>query len=165
MSSETTAAATGAVGVLRHDPMAMKPFMGYSVDRYFQHWIDMGAKVPTEKQPKIFNVNWFRQDENGNFMWPGFGDNMRVLDWILDRCEGKVDAQETAIGYLPFAKDINIEGADVDAATLEKLLVVDKARWAAEAEEITAYYAENFGDKMPVEIMDNLAILKENCAK
>ena len=165
MSSETTAAATGAVGVLRHDPMAMKPFMGYSVDRYFQHWIDMGAKVEESKQPKIFNVNWFRQDENGNFMWPGFGDNMRVIDWILDRCEGKVDAQETAIGYLPYAKDINIENCDIDAETLEKLLVVDKARWAAEAEEITNYYAENFGDKMPKEIMENLEILKKNCAK
>ena len=163
MSSETTAAATGAVGVLRHDPMAMKPFMGYSVDRYFQHWIDMGAKVEESKQPKIFNVNWFRQDENGNFMWPGFGDNMRVLDWILDRCEGKVDAQETAIGYLPYAKDINIENCDCDAATLDKLLYVDKERWAAEAEEITAYYADNFGDKMPKEIMDNLQILKDNC--
>ena len=165
MSSETTAAATGAVGVLRHDPMAMKPFMGYSVDRYFQHWIDMGAKVPADKQPKIFNVNWFRQDENGNFMWPGFGDNMRVLDWIIDRCEGKVDARETAIGYLPYAKDINIENCDIDAETLDKLLVVDKERWAAEAEEITQYYADNFGDKMPKEIMDNLAILKANCAK
>ena len=165
MSSETTAAATGAVGVLRHDPMAMKPFMGYSVDQYFQHWINMGAKVEESKQPKIFNVNWFRQDENGNFMWPGFGDNMRVLDWILDRCEGKVDARETAIGYLPYAKDINIENCDIDAATLDKLLEVDKQRWAAEAEEITTYYAENFGDKMPKEIMDNLAILKANCAK
>ena len=165
MSSETTAAATGAVGVLRHDPMAMKPFMGYSVDRYFQHWIDMGAKVPADKQPKIFNVNWFRQDENGNFMWPGFGDNMRVLDWIIDRCEGKVDARETAIGYLPYAKDINIENCDIDAETLDKLLVVDKERWAAEAEEITQYYADNFGDKMPKEIMDNLAILKKNCAE
>ena len=165
MSSETTAAATGAVGVLRHDPMAMKPFMGYSVDQYFQHWIDMGAKVEKSKQPKIFNVNWFRQDENGNFMWPGFGDNMRVLDWILDRCEDKVDAQETAIGYLPYAKDINIENCDIDAATLDKLLVVDKARWAAEAEEIEKYYAENFGDKMPKEIMENLEILKKNCAK
>jgi phosphoenolpyruvate carboxykinase (GTP) len=89
---------------------------------------------------------------------------MRVLDWILDRCEGNVEAQETAIGYLPFAKDINIEGADVSAETLEQLLVVDKARWAAEAEEITAYYAENFGDKMPKEIMENLEILKKNCA-
>ncbi len=165
MSSETTAAATGAVGVLRHDPMAMKPFMGYSVDQYFQHWIDMGKKVDEDKQPKIFNVNWFRQDENGNFMWPGFGDNMRVIDWILDRCQGKVDARETAIGYLPYAKDINIKGADIDEETLEKLLVVDKARWSAEAEEIEKYYDENFGDKLPKEIRENLAILKENCAK
>ena len=156
MSSETTAAATGAVGVLRHDPMAMKPFMGYSVDQYFQHWIDMGAKVPAEKQPKIFNVNWFRQDENGDFMWPGFGDNMRVLDWILDRCEGKVEAQETAIGYVPYAKDINIKGADVTPETLDKLLYVDKARWGAEAEEIEKYYDDNFGDKLPKEIRENL---------
>lgn len=165
MSSETTAAATGAVGVLRHDPMAMKPFMGYSVDQYFQHWIDMGAKVPAEKQPKIFNVNWFRQDENGDFMWPGFGDNMRVLDWILDRCEGKVDAQETAIGYVPYAKDINIKGAGVTPETLDKLLYVDKARWSAEAEEIEKYYDDNFGDKLPKEIRENLEVLKENCAK
>lgn len=165
MSSETTAAATGAVGVLRHDPMAMKPFMGYSVDQYFQHWIDMGAKVPAEKQPKIFNVNWFRQDENGDFMWPGFGDNMRVLDWILDRCEGKVEAQETAIGYVPYAKDINIKGADVTPETLNKLLYVDKARWGAEAEEIEKYYDDNFGDKLPKEIRENLEVLKENCAK
>ena len=165
MSSETTAAATGAVGVLRHDPMDMKPFMGYSVDQYFQHWIDMGAKVPAEKQPKIFNVNWFRQDENGDFMWPGFGDNMRVLDWILDRCEGKVDAQETAIGYVPYAKDINIKGAGVTPETLDKLLYVDKARWSAEAEEIEKYYDDNFGDKLPKEIRENLEVLKENCAK
>ena len=164
MSSETTAAATGAVGVLRHDPMAMKPFMGYSVAQYFQHWIDMGKKVG-DKAPKIFNVNWFRQDENGDFMWPGFGDNMRVIDWILDRCEGKVDAKETAIGYVPYAKDINIKGTDVTPETLDKLLYIDKERWAAEAEEITSYYAENFGDEMPVEIMENLAKLKENCAK
>ena len=165
MSSETTAAATGAVGVLRHDPMAMKPFMGYSVDQYFQHWIDMGAKVPAEKHPKNFNVNWFRQDENGDFMWPGFGDNMRVLDWILDRCEGKVEAQETAIGYVPYAKDINIKGADVTPETLDKLLYVDKARWGAEAEEIEKYYDDNFGDKLPKEIRENLEVLKENCAK
>ncbi len=164
MSSETTAAATGAVGVLRHDPMAMKPFMGYSVADYFRHWIDMGKKVG-DKAPKIFNVNWFRQDENGDFMWPGFGENMRVIDWILDRCEGKVDARETAIGYLPYAKDININGTDVSAETLDKLLYVDKARWAAEADEIEKYYDDNFGDKLPKEIRDNLATLKANCAK
>ena len=164
MSSETTAAATGAVGVLRHDPMAMKPFMGYSVSQYFQHWIDMGKKVG-DKAPKIFNVNWFRQDENGDFMWPGFGDNMRVIDWILDRCEGKVDAQETAIGYVPYAKDINIKGTDVSEATLDKLLYVDKTRWSAEADEIEKYYDDNFGDTLPKEIRDNLATLKENCSK
>ncbi|MBQ4269362.1 MAG: phosphoenolpyruvate carboxykinase (GTP), partial [Clostridia bacterium] len=161
MASETTAAATGAVGVVRHDPMAMIPFCGYNMADYFQHWLDMGKKC--KNRPKIFNVNWFRTDENGNFMWPGFGDNMRVLDWILDRCEGKVEAQETAIGYLPFAKDINIEGADITAETLDKLLFVDKARWAAEAEEIEKYYADNFGDKMPKEIVANLEILKNNC--
>ena len=165
MSSETTAAATGAVGVLRHDPMAMKPFMGYSVDQYFQHWIDMGAKIEKDKQPKIFNVNWFRQDENGNFMWPGFGDNMRVLDWILDRCEGKADAQETAIGYVPYAKDINVKNTDVTEETLDKLLYVDKERWAAEAEEIEKYYDDNFGDKLPKEIRENLETLKANCKK
>lgn len=165
MSSETTAAATGAVGVLRHDPMAMKPFMGYSVDQYFQHWIDMGAKVEKDKQPKIFNVNWFRQDENGNFMWPGFGDNMRVLDWILDRCEGKVDARETAIGYVPYAKDINVKNTDVSEETLDKLLYVDKERWGAEAEEIEKYYDDNFGDKLPKEIRENLETLKANCKK
>ena len=164
MSSETTAAATGAVGVLRHDPMAMKPFMGYSVADYFQHWIDMGKKVG-DKVPKIFNVNWFRQDEKGDFMWPGFGENMRVIDWILDRCEDKVDAQETAIGYVPYAKDINIKGTDVSEETLEKLLYVDKTRWAAEADEIEKYYDDNFGDKLPKEIRDNLATLKANCAK
>ncbi len=165
MSSETTAAATGAVGVLRHDPMAMKPFMGYSVDQYFQHWIDMGAKVEKDKQPKIFNVNWFRQDENGNFMWPGFGDNMRVLDWILDRCEGKAEARETAIGYVPYAKDINVKNTDVSEETLDKLLYVDKERWGAEAEEIEKYYDDNFGDKLPKEIRENLETLKANCKK
>ena len=164
MSSETTAAATGAVGVLRHDPMAMKPFMGYSVADYFQHWIDMGKKVG-DKAPKIFNVNWFRQDEKSDFMWPGFGENMRVIDWILDRCEDKVNAQETAIGYVPYAKDINIKGTDVSEETLEKLLYVDKTRWAAEADEIEKYYDDNFGDKLPKEIRDNLATLKANCAK
>ena len=160
MSSETTAAATGAVGVLRHDPMAMKPFCGYHMGDYFAHWIEMGKKVANP--PKIFNVNWFRQDENGEFLWPGFGDNMRVLDWILKRCDNKIDAQETAIGYVPYAKDIDIEGLDYSVETLERILYVDKARWSKEADEIAEFYKQ-FGDKLPKELSENLATLKKNC--
>ncbi len=160
MSSETTAAATGATGVLRHDPMAMKPFCGYHMGDYFAHWIEMGKKVANP--PKIFNVNWFRQDENGEFLWPGFGDNMRVLEWILKRCMGEVDAQETAIGYVPYAKDIDLEGLDYSTETLERILYVDKARWSAEADEIAQFYKQ-FGDKLPAELSASLATLKKNC--
>ena len=160
MSSETTAAATGAVGVLRHDPMAMKPFCGYHMGDYFAHWIEMGRKV--KNPPKIFNVNWFRQDENGEFLWPGFGDNMRVLDWILKRCDDSIEAQETAIGYVPYAKDIDIEGLDYSVETLEKILYVDKERWSREADEIAEFYKQ-FGDRLPKELSENLATLKKNC--
>ena len=162
MSSETTAAATGATGVLRHDPMAMKPFCGYHMGDYFRHWVDMGKKV--KNPPKIFNVNWFRQDQNGEFLWPGFGDNMRVLDWILKRCSDSVDAQETAIGYVPYAKDIDLEGLDYSRDTLESILYVDKARWSSEADEIAEFYKQ-FGDKLPAELSESLKTLKENCAK
>ena len=162
MSSETTAAATGATGVLRHDPMAMKPFCGYHMGDYFAHWIEMGKKV--KNPPKIFNVNWFRQDQNGEFLWPGFGDNMRVLDWILKRCAGTVDAEETAIGYVPYAKDIDLEGLDYSRETLESILYVDKARWSSEADEIAEFYKQ-FGDKLPKELSENLKTLKENCSK
>ena len=160
MSSETTAAATGATGVLRHDPMAMKPFCGYHMGDYFAHWIEMGKKV--KNPPKIFNVNWFRQDENGEFLWPGFGDNMRVLDWILKRCDDSIEAQETAIGYVPYAKDIDIEGLDYSVETLEKILYVDKERWSREADEIAEFYKQ-FGDRLPKELSENLATLKKNC--
>ena len=112
MASETTAAAAGAVGVVRRDPMAMLPFCGYNMADYWQHWIDIGAGLDEDKAPKIFNVNWFRKDDDGNFLWPGFGDNMRVLEWIIKRCEGKVDAEETAIGFVPKAEDINLEGIE-----------------------------------------------------
>ena len=162
MSSETTAAATGAVGVLRHDPMAMKPFCGYHMADYFQHWIDMGKKVT--HPPKIFNVNWFRQDENGEFLWPGFGDNMRVIEWILKRCDGNVDAQETAIGYVPYAKDIDLEGLNYSTETLESILYVNKARWRAEADEIEGYFKQ-FGDRLPKELRESLETLKTNCEK
>ncbi len=168
MSSETTAAATGATGVLRHDPMAMKPFAGYHMGDYFAHWIEIGKKV--KNPPKIFNVNWFRQDENGNFMWPGFGDNMRVLEWILKRCDGTVDAKETAIGYVPYAKDIDISGMDYEisagkkftVADLESILSVDKQKWAKEAEEIEGYYKGTIKDRIPQELWDCLETLKKN---
>ena len=128
MASETTAAATGAVGVVRRDPMAMRPFVGYNMGDYFAHWIEMGKTI--KNQPKIFNVNWFRTDDEGNFMWPGFGDNLRVLDWILDRCEGKVSANETPIGYTPNAEDLNIAGLDdVTVDTVKELLAIDKDGW------------------------------------
>ena len=127
---------------------------------YFAHWIEMGRKV--KHPPKIFNVNWFRQDENGEFLWPGFGDNMRVLDWILKRCDDSIEAQETAIGYVPYAKDIDIEGLDYSVETLERILYVDKARWSKEADEIAEFYKQ-FGDKLPKELSENLATLKKNC--
>lgn len=163
MASETTAAATGAVGVLRHDPMAMKPFCGYHMGDYFGHWIEMG-KILGDKAPKIFNVNWFRLDEDGKFMWPGFGDNFRVLEWIIKRCEGKADAVETPIGYLPRPEDINLEGLDMDMETLKKILTVDNDKWTAETKEIEEYY-KIFGDKLPAELRAELEGLKERLAK
>lgn len=157
MASETTAAAAGAVGVVRRDPMAMLPFCGYHMGDYFQHWIDMGKKIKV--QPKIFNVNWFRTDSEGHFIWPGFGDNMRVLDWILKRCEETVDADETAIGYVPKPEDINLEGCSVDEETLKGLLNVDTETWKKEAEGIKEFY-KKFGDKLPKELNEELSALE-----
>lgn len=162
MASETTAAAAGAVGVVRRDPMAMLPFCGYNMGDYFAHWLDMKNK--TDKLPKIFNVNWFRTDENGHFIWPGFGDNMRVLDWIIKRCEGAVDADETAIGFVPKAEDINIDGLDINIETLKGLLDVDKDMWKTEAEGIEEFYTK-FGDKLPETLRSELETLKANLAK
>ena len=162
MASETTAAAAGAVGVVRRDPMAMRPFVGYNMGDYFQHWLDMGHKIPNA--PKIFHVNWFRTDDEGHFIWPGFGDNMRVLDWILQRCEDKVDARETAIGYVPYAKDINIDGLDIDVDTIEGLLSVDKASWLEDVENIKAFYAQ-VGDRVPATMYDELAALEARLQK
>lgn len=162
MASETTAAATGAVGVVRRDPMAMRPFCGYNMGDYFKHWIEMGTKI--KNQPKIFNVNWFRTDDEGNFLWPGFGENMRVLEWIVKRCEGKVGAVETPIGYVPDPKDINLEGTDVSEETLKEILTVDKETWKKEADGIEEFYKQ-FGDRLPKELSDELAALKENLNK
>ena len=163
MASETTAAAAGAVGVVRRDPMAMLPFCGYNMGDYWKHWIDIGKTLDPDKAPKIFNVNWFRKDDEGNFLWPGFGDNLRVLEWILKRCDGEVDAKETAIGYVPYAKDINIEGleGEVSLDSLESILDVDKSLWETEADGIAEFYSK-FGDKLPEELSEELETLKAN---
>ena len=156
MASETTAAASGAVGVVRRDPMAMLPFCGYNMGDYFAHWIEMGKKIP--HAPKIFNVNWFRTDDEGNFIWPGFGDNMRVLMWILDRCEEKVGAVQTPIGYMPKPEDINIEGLEdegITPAVMKDLLSVDKDLWKEDIKGVKEFYAK-IGDRMPKELYDEL---------
>ena len=159
MASETTAAASGAVGVVRRDPMAMLPFCGYNMGDYFKHWLEMGDKVT--KKPKFFNVNWFRTDEEGHFLWPGFGDNLRVLDWILRRTEGKAEAVETPIGYVPRPEDIDLAGLDMTTEDVADLLTVDKELWKEDADNIAAFYSK-FGDKLPKELADELETLKKN---
>ncbi len=158
VSSESTAASTGKVGVLSHNPMAMKPFCGYNMGKYFGHWIKMGNLLG-EKAPKIFNVNWFRTNLEGKFIWPGFGDNLRVLDWILDRCENKKEAHKTALGFMPGSDDINLEGTEISKEELTNLLSIDKNLWQKEAAELEKYY-ERFGDDLPIEISENLKYLK-----
>ncbi len=163
MASETTAAAAGAIGVVRRDPMAMRPFVGYNMGDYWAHWLEMGKIIPNK--PKIFHVNWFRTDDEGNFIWPGFGDNMRVLLWILDRCEGKVDAVETPIGFVPKPEDINVEGLDgVTTDTIRDLLTIDKDSWLADVENIKEFYAQ-VGSHVPQEMYDELAKLEANLKK
>ena len=158
MASETTAAAAGAVGVVRRDPMAMRPFVGYNMADYFQHWYDMGKKIANP--PQIFNVNWFRLDKDGNFMWPGFGDNMRVLNWILDRCEGKVDAVETEIGFVPNKEDLQLDGLDITDEALTELLSIDKEAWKEDLANQREFFAQ-FGDKLPKEIVESMDALEK----
>lgn len=151
MASETTAAATGAVGVVRRDPMAMLPFCGYNMADYWQHWLDMG----TENSPKIFNVNWFRTDGEGSFIWPGFGENLRVLEWILKRCFNDEEAVETPIGWLPRAEDINVEGLDISPEVMRDLLSVNIGLWLEEVKGINEFF-EKFGDRVPKELTQEL---------
>jgi phosphoenolpyruvate carboxykinase (GTP) len=168
MASETTAAAAGAVGVVRRDPMAMLPFCGYDMGDYFQHWLDMGETTEADKLPKIFHVNWFRLDVEGHFIWPGFGDNFRVLEWIIDRCEGKVDAAETAIGYVPYAEDINLDGLDYAITPghkfgredLQGILQIETKYWLDDIANIREFYAK-IGDSIPQELQDELAALEQ----
>ncbi len=173
MASETTAAASGAVGVVRRDPMAMLPFCGYNMGDYFQHWLDMGKSVA--KLPKIFHVNWFRLNDEGKFMWPGYGDNFRVLEWIIKRCEGTVDAKETEIGYVPYAEDINLEGLDYKITEdhpftiddLRAILNVEKDYWLEDIASIQAFYdkIDSIGNTIPAELKKQLAAMKERLSK
>lgn len=150
VSSETTAAATGKVGVVRRDPMAMKPFCGYNMGDYWAHWLSFAKK--SQNLPKIFHVNWFRQDQDGKFLWPGFGDNLRVIEWMLDRCAKKVDAEQTPIGFLPKVDGINISGLSVTKDEMRKLLEVDRGKWQHEFDEILAFF-ETFGERMPAKLV------------
>ena len=158
MASETTAAAAGAVGVVRRDPMAMRPFVGYDMGEYFGHWLKMGTTIPNP--PKIFHVNWFRTDADGHFVWPGFGDNMRVLSWILDRCDGKVGATMSPIGYLPLPEDINVEGLDgITTETIRDLLSVDVDSWLEDVANIREFYAQ-IGNTVPAAMHAELDALE-----
>jgi phosphoenolpyruvate carboxykinase (GTP) len=157
MGSETTAAATGQVGVVRRDPMAMKPFIGYHAGDYFGHWLEMGKKAA--RPPKIFHVNWFEVDPQGKVIWPGFGDNLRVLDWILKRVEGTVDAQRTPIGYLPYAKDLNCSGLKITPAELETLLDIERDGWLTEVADQDLFFKE-IGGRLPAALREEQTNLK-----
>nr|BFE67844.1 hypothetical protein GCM10020092_011450 [Actinoplanes digitatis] len=149
LSSETTAAAVGQVGVVRRDPMAMLPFIGYHAGDYFNHWIEMGkaASGDADKLPKVFYVNWFRRDADGGFLWPGFGENSRVLKWIVERLDGKGEAVETPIGHVPSADALDVSGLDISRADLEAVLRVDTDEWLAEIPQVEEWFTK-FGDKL-----------------
>ncbi|MBE7017648.1 MAG: phosphoenolpyruvate carboxykinase (GTP) [Ruminococcaceae bacterium] len=159
MASEKTAAAEGKVGETRRDPMAMLPFCGYHMADYWQHWLDMGKKITNP--PVIANVNWFRTDDEGHFLWPGFGDNLRVIRWVLERAFGEVEARESEIGFLPNVEDIDLSGLDMSADELGELLSVDKELWLAECEGIREFYGK-FGEKLPAKLMEELEKLEGN---
>jgi phosphoenolpyruvate carboxykinase (GTP) len=154
LASETTAAAVGQVGVTRRDPMAMQPFCGYNFGDYWRHWLGVGAKLP--RAPRIFHVNWFRRDAQGKFLWPGFGENLRVLAWMLDRCSGQAQAADSAIGWLPRPEDLNLQGLKVSREALAALLRVDAPLWRKEAAEIRAYLAQ-YGERLPQELLEELS--------
>jgi phosphoenolpyruvate carboxykinase (GTP) len=157
-SSEKTAAAAGGLGSLRRDPMAMLPFCGYNMGDYFKHWISFQEKMAKDKLPHIFYVNWFRKSPQGKFLWPGFGENSRVLKWILERVEGKVGANETSIGYVPYAKDLDLDGVNVSAEVMDELLTVNNSEWANEIDNIREHL-EQFGDRLPGELAEELEAL------
>jgi len=157
MGSETTAAASHKEGVIRRDPMAMLPFCGYNMANYFRHWLTIGPRLVY--QPRVFSVNWFRMDEDGRYLWPGFGHNARVLKWIIDRVHGRVGAKETPVGLVPHLKDLDMKGLDISRRDMEKLFEIDVKGWRKEAESIEEFFKE-FGDRMPKEIWSELHSLK-----
>jgi len=146
MASEVTAAQYGKQGVVRRDPMAMIPFCGYNMADYFQHWLELGPKMA--RTPRIFHVNWFRTDEKGKFLWPGYGENLRVLDWIIGRCRGIHDARKTPIGYMPHPEDLDLTGLKISKPTMKKLFEIDKKAWKEELKDQKAFFAK-FGDDLP----------------
>lgn len=161
MGSEITAATiSDDIGKVRRDPFAMRPFCGYHIGDYLQHWLDMESKTDPDKLPKIFYVNWFRKDEDGKFIWPGFGENSRVLKWIFERVTGEGKAVETPIGYMPTIDAIDTEGLDISEEAMKELLSVNKEEWLKEVEDIRKYYA-TFGDKLPAELVRQLDALEE----
>jgi phosphoenolpyruvate carboxykinase (GTP) len=162
MGSEKTAAAAGSVGELRFDPMAMLPFCGYDMGDYFRHWLDVADRQGAQL-PRIFMVNWFRKDEHGNFLWPGFGDNSRVLEWVFRRCDDEAEAVETPIGLVPAPGAIDVSGLDLEPAALEELLSVDPELWRAQLPQMQEHYAQ-FGDTLPEELRAQLAQLEERLA-
>jgi len=151
VASETTAAATGKTGVVRRDPMAMKPFCGYNFGDYWRHWLSFEER--TDNLPEIFHVNWFRRDKEGNFLWPGFGENLRVLKWIIDRCENRVDANEQPIGFLPRIEDLDTQDLELAPGAMEKLLAVNHVQWRIELDEV-AGYLKDFGDRLPDKLLE-----------
>jgi phosphoenolpyruvate carboxykinase (GTP) len=160
VSSETTAAITGKVGQLRRDPMAMLPFCGYHMGDYFAHWLNIGASADQSKLPKVFYVNWFRQDKNAKFLWPGYGENSRVLKWVFERCDSKVHANETPIGRIPDVADLDTTGLDIKGAHVDELLSVDIDGWLAEVPLIRQHFAK-FGDRLPKGLQDEVAALEK----
>ncbi|MEY2456308.1 MAG: phosphoenolpyruvate carboxykinase, partial [Acidimicrobiaceae bacterium] len=163
MSSETTAAQAGAVGKLRFDPFAMLPFCGYNMGDYFAHWLEIGAATDADKLPKLFWVNWFRKGDDGSFLWPGFGDNSRVVKWVLERVAGRGDAVDTAIGMVPTATAVDVSGLDVNDATMAQLLEVDAEGWRQEIAQLEEHYA-SIGERLPDELKDELKALDKRLA-
>ena len=158
MASERTAAQVGKQGEVRRDPMAMLPFCGYHMGDYFAHWLEVGRRVT--KPPRIFHVNWFRKDENAKFLWPGYGENLRVIEWILDRCRGEANALRTPIGYVPTPESLDLTGLKIPAEDLEKLFNVNLNEWSAETEEIAGYFKQ-FGDRLPKELWNQMEMQKQ----